>query len=91
MIEATLCHQLIDVFPNDPFDILDAYCTQVPVITICRLLGVPEQDAPRLLDWSHKMVAMYQAGRNRTTEDAAATSLCRIHRLSDTLHRCPPR
>ena len=70
-IEA-LCHELIDAFPDGPFDLLPAYCTPIPVIVICRLLGVPEADADRLLDWSHRMVAMYQAGRTRATEDAAA-------------------
>lgn len=69
----TLCHQLIDAFPKDaPFDLLTAYCTQVPVIAICRLLGVPEAMAPQLLDWSHKMVAMYQASKTIETEHAAA-------------------
>ncbi|AHD01245.1 cytochrome P450 [Leisingera methylohalidivorans] len=67
-----LCHRLIDAFPADPFDLLDAYCTQVPVIAICRLLGVPEEMAPQLLDWSHRMVAMYQASRTEQTEHAAA-------------------
>ncbi len=68
----SLCHALVDDFPNAPFDLLSAYCTQVPVITICRLLGVPEEMAPNLLSWSHDMVAMYQSGRTRETEDAAA-------------------
>ncbi|KIC43443.1 cytochrome P450 [Ruegeria sp. ANG-R] len=66
-----LCNELIDKFPNRPFDLLQAYCTQVPVVTICRLLGVPEQMAPQLLHWSHAMVAMYQANRTRQIEDAA--------------------
>jgi unspecific monooxygenase len=66
-----LSHRLIDQFPDAPFNLLDAYCTQVPVITICRLLGVPEDMSPDLLRWSHAMVAMYQAGRSRQTEDAA--------------------
>ncbi|MCL6285564.1 cytochrome P450 [Ruegeria sp. 2012CJ41-6] len=70
-IEA-LCDDLIDAFPEGDFNLLEAYCTQVPVITICRLLGVPEAMAPDLLRWSHAMVAMYQAGRTPTTEDAAA-------------------
>jgi len=67
-----LCQQLIDQFPDRPFDLLDAYCTQVPVIAICRLLGVPEHHAPDLLNWSHKMVAMYQASKTVETEYAAA-------------------
>ncbi|WP_050603510.1 cytochrome P450 [Ruegeria sp. 6PALISEP08] len=70
----TLCHDLIRDFPQEPFDLLHAYCTQVPVITICRLLGVPEDMAPDLLRWSHDMVAMYQANRTRDTEDEAAQS-----------------
>ncbi|CAN0585314.1 unnamed protein product, partial [Ectocarpus sp. 12 AP-2014] len=63
---------LIDRFPDGDFDLLDAYCTMVPVTVICRLLGVPEADGPQMLDWSHRMVAMYQASRTRETEDSAA-------------------
>lgn len=70
----SLCHSLVEAFPNTPFDLLSAYCTQVPVITICRLLGVPEDMAPNLLQWSHDMVAMYQANRTQATEDKAAKS-----------------
>jgi unspecific monooxygenase len=72
-IEA-LCHDLIDAFPDQPFDLLPAFCTQVPVITICRLLGVPEAMAPQLLQWSHDMVAMYQAGRDAAAEHQAAAA-----------------
>ncbi|SFL89990.1 cytochrome P450 [Shimia aestuarii] len=70
-IEA-LCHDLIDTFPSEPFNLLDGFCDQVPVITIARLLGVPDDMAPQFLSWSHAMVAMYMAGRTRTHEDAAA-------------------
>ncbi len=70
----TLCDELVDAFPSGPFDLLAAYCTQIPVTVIARLLGVPEEDGPLLLDWSHAMVAMYQANRNRATEDAANTA-----------------
>lgn len=54
------------------FDLIPAYCTQLPVRIIARLLGVPEDMAPDLLRWSAAMVAMYQAGRTRAIEDAAA-------------------
>ena len=56
-----LCHDLIDRFPAGDFDLLDAYARPVPVITIARLLGVPETAANDLLAWSNAMVAMYQA------------------------------
>ena len=71
---ASLCDGLIDRFPAGPFDLLATYCTQVPVLTIARLLGVPTEMAPQFLSWSHDMVAMYQAGRSRRTEEAAANA-----------------
>jgi cytochrome P450 len=69
-IEA-LSHDLIDRFPAEPFDLLDAYARPIPVIIIARLLGVPEDAAPDLLRWSNAMVGMYQARRTRADEDAA--------------------
>lgn len=57
--------------PKDTFDLIPAYCTQIPVRIIARLLGVPEEISPDLLGWSNAMVAMYMAGRSRATEDAA--------------------
>ncbi|RMD94705.1 MAG: cytochrome P450 [Alphaproteobacteria bacterium] len=70
-IEA-LCHALIDAFPDGAFDLLPAYAARVPVIVICRLLGVPDAMAGQLLSWSHDMVAMYKARRDRLVEEAAA-------------------
>ncbi|KJZ19917.1 cytochrome P450 [Loktanella sp. S4079] len=66
-----LCHQLIDNFPSEPFDLLTYYAQPVPVVVISRLLGVPEDRADDLLRWSNAMVAMYQAGRTPQTEAAA--------------------
>ena len=62
---------LIAAFPSGPFDLIPAFCTQLPVRIIARLLGVPEAIWPDLLAWSNSMVAMYQTGRDRGTEDAA--------------------
>ncbi|MBT8476825.1 MAG: cytochrome P450 [Alphaproteobacteria bacterium] len=70
----TLCHELIDAFPDTGFDLLPAYAAQVPVIVIARLLGVPESMAPQLLAWSNAMVSMYQARRTREIEAAADTA-----------------
>lgn len=69
---AALAHTLIDRFPEGPFDLLAHYAQVVPVVVICRLLGVPEDMKDQLLAWSHAMVAMYQSKRNRAAEDAAA-------------------
>jgi unspecific monooxygenase len=72
-IEA-LSHDLIDHFPDGPFDLLRAFATRLPVTIICRLLGVPEERGDDLLAWSNAMVGMYQARRTRETEDRAVAA-----------------
>ncbi|MEO0905237.1 MAG: cytochrome P450 [Pseudomonadota bacterium] len=70
-----LCHDLIDQFPDQPFDLLTHYAQPVPVIIISRLLGVPEDRADDLVRWSNAMVAMYQARRTAQIEaDAIAAT-----------------
>lgn len=68
---ADICSDLLARLPADDVDLIPAYCAQVPVRVIARLLGVPEAMGPDLLRWSSAMVAMYQAGRTRAVEDAA--------------------
>lgn len=70
---AALAHTLIDgIEPGGDADLLDRFCTPIPVVMIAELLGVDPGMAPQLLDWSHDMVAMYQFRRDRAVEDAAA-------------------
>jgi cytochrome P450 len=71
---AALAHTLIDRFPEGEFDLLPAFCQTIPVVIICRMLGVPEGMKDQLLAWSHDMVGMYKAGRSRADEDRAATA-----------------
>ncbi len=67
-----LAHELIDGFEaQGQVDLLPAFAEKIPVIVIAQLLGVPASMAPQLLDWSHKMVAMYQFNRTRQIEDDA--------------------
>lgn len=69
---AALANQLIDRFPaGQPFDLLPAYASPLPITVIAEMLGVPVGMGPRLLDWSHLMVAMYMHGRTRETEERA--------------------
>jgi cytochrome P450 len=69
-----ICNDLIAGFPVGDFDLIPAYCTQLPVRIIARLLGVPEEHGDDLLRWSNAMVSMYQANRSRAIEDAANTA-----------------
>ena len=68
----SLANGLIDRFAGKgEAELLTAFATPIPVIVICDLLGVPTGMAQQLLAWSHDMVAMYQARRDRAVEDRA--------------------
>ncbi|MFM8608261.1 MAG: cytochrome P450 [Hyphomicrobiales bacterium] len=67
-----LAHELIDGFQSKGrVELIESFATPIPVIVIAELLGVPTEMTPQLLDWSHKMVTMYQFGRTREAEDLA--------------------
>jgi unspecific monooxygenase len=63
---------LIDRFPpGEPVDLLPAFAAPLPITIIAEMLGVPVEMGPQLLDWSHRMVAMYMHGRSHETEAIA--------------------
>jgi cytochrome P450 len=55
-------------------DLIADFATPIPVGVIAELIGAPVEDSALLLDWSHKMVAMYQFAPTRADEDAAAAA-----------------
>jgi unspecific monooxygenase len=68
----SLANELIDGFDkHGGTDLLPAFAAPLPITIIAEMLGVPVEMGPKLLDWSHKMVAMYMHGRTRETEDIA--------------------
>ncbi|MEI9403499.1 cytochrome P450 [Mesorhizobium argentiipisi] len=69
-IEA-LANELVDRFEPNGVDLLPAYASPLPITIIAEMLGVPVEIGPQLLDWSHRMVAMYMHGRTRETEETA--------------------
>jgi cytochrome P450 len=72
---AALANELIDTFEGRrTADLLEEFATPIPVIVIAELLGVPAKMWPRLRDWSHRMVAMYQFGVTRAVEDSAVAA-----------------
>ena len=69
---AALAHRLVDRIEGDGrAELIAAFCEPIPVTIIAELLGVPAEEGPRLVGWSHRMVAMYTPRRNRAVEDAA--------------------
>ena len=70
---AALAHERIDAFKaQGSADLIADFATPIPVAIIAHLLGVPRDMGPRMLDWSHRMVAMYQFGVTRAVEASAA-------------------
>ena len=70
-----LSHELIDRFAGlGSTDLITSFAEPVPVMVIARFLGVPDDMAPQILAWSHDMVAMYQARRDRAVEDRAVAA-----------------
>lgn len=73
-IEA-LAERLIDGFASrGEVEVLEAFATPLAVGVIAALIGAPAEAAPRLLDWSHAMVAMYRLAPTRAQEDSAAVA-----------------
>jgi cytochrome P450 len=69
---AALAEELIGrIEAGHQAELIAAFATPIPVVVIAELLGVPAEMSPRLLDWSHRMVAMFQLGRTREMEVAA--------------------
>ena len=66
---AALAHHLIDGFEkNGEVELLSAFADIIPVTIIARMLGVPVEMGPQLLDWSHDYVRMYQFGKTEADE-----------------------
>ena len=68
-----LAHERIDAFmAKRSADLVAEFASPIPVAVIADLLGVPRDMGRQLVNWSHRMVAMYQFGADRTVEDRAA-------------------
>ncbi|HEY4992927.1 MAG TPA: cytochrome P450, partial [Nakamurella sp.] len=60
VVEELSARALRTAVAGGDFDLIADYAQPYSVAVICRLLGVPEADGPRLLDWSHAIVKMYE-------------------------------
>ncbi|MFO1147921.1 MAG: cytochrome P450 [Alsobacter sp.] len=70
-----LADERIDSFEHDGHvELIEHFATPIPVVIIAELLGVDPSHAPLLLDWSHRMVAMYQFRRDPDVECSAVSA-----------------
>jgi unspecific monooxygenase len=64
-----LANELIDNFEGqDEVDLIKAFAAPMPAIIIAEMLGLSAEAAPKLLNWSNRMVAMYMFGVSHETE-----------------------
>src|SRR3984885_9206141 len=57
---ADLAHERIEAFSSrGSADLVAEFANPIPVAVIGDLLGVPSEMGPQLVDWSHRMVAIY--------------------------------
>ena len=56
------------------FDVLTAFAQPYSMAVICTLLGVPQDNARQLLDWSHAIVKMYEFATPEAEKRAADTA-----------------
>ncbi|MFI5772207.1 cytochrome P450 [Streptomyces sp. NPDC051658] len=69
---ARVTDDLLDQWPvGEPLDFMTGLAVPLPVIVICELLGVPEEDRPDIRRWSGELFAAGQPG----VIDAASHSL----------------
>ncbi len=75
------------------FDLIADYAQPFSVAVICTLLGVPVDDGPRLLDWSHAIVKMYEISTDdehrAAAERAAGEFVDYVRALIDRRRRQP--
>jgi len=89
-----LANGLIDRFEGQgTVDLLPAFATPIPSILIAEMLGVPAAMAGQLVEWSNRMVAMYQHAPTRETElsaNAAARDFAAFIREQAAVKRREP-
>ena len=80
--------RLLDRFAAQPsVDLQAAYANILPVITIVRILGLPDGIEADLIGWSRRMVAMYQVEPSVDTERAAGKAAAEFAEFARTLIR----
>lgn len=64
-----LAHDIIDGFEGEEsVDLIKAFAAPIPAIVIAEMIGLPAEMAPKLLEWSNRMVTMYMFEVSRETE-----------------------
>ena len=89
---ARLAHERIDAFASKgSADLVAEFAGLIPVAVIADLIGVLLEMGPQLVDWSHRLVAMYQFDADRAVEGLAGGGGARLLRLRARSRACATR
>lgn len=66
------------VLPRGDFDFVTEISRELPIRLLCRLLGVPEEDADRLVDWGDQMISHTDPEYTRFVVDQVDTEDYRL-------------
>lgn len=68
-------------------DMVEHFSAELPLFTLCEILGVPEADRPKLVHWMHFLeMAQYQAqqeGLGNVTEEQILTFISEVQAMFD--------
>lgn len=93
-ISAEMLDRALGAGPDGSTDLILDYAQPYSVSVICELLGVPRDDGPRLLDWSHAIVKMYEfstVDAERQRAERAADEFIAYVRTLVAARRADPR
>ena len=65
---------LLDTADTDSFELLGGLAAPFSLLAMCELLGAPFEDRNLLLDWSHRIVKMYEITTTPEQERAAVAA-----------------
>ena len=75
--------RLLDRITGDAFDVVESYAALLPVTVIADLLGVPEEEHGRLLEWGNRAAVTLDPGLTFRDYRAAEEALRRMHHWFD--------
>ena len=87
-VEAQI-HKLLDamVAKGGPVDMVEMFSAELPLYTLCEILGVPEADRPKFVHWMHFLeTSQYRAqqeGLGNVSEEEIMTFLNEIQAMFD--------